>query len=134
MDYAHIIYIGIKKNSNGIKTNDYEQEKKKKPESVGYGTMRRPLPARRAADLGYQLYAVATQPQDIAGTGNPPSTKVIASDMTAAVVKKDNFGTLTEAAYTLYDTDKVDYVKVELTNAQTGVEYMVVASVRKAPE
>lgn len=73
-------------------------------------------------------------PQDIAGTGNPPSTKVIASDMTAAVVKKDNFGPLTNAAYTLYDTDKVDYVKVELTNAQTGVEYMVVASVRKVPE
>ena len=64
----------------------------------------------------------------------PPSTKVIASDMTAAVVKKDNFGTLTDAAYTLYDTDKVDYVKVELTNAQTGVEYMVAASVRKVPE
>ena len=135
MGYTYIINIGIKKNSNGIKTNDYEQEKKKKPECVGDGTMRRrPLPARRAADLGYQLYAVATQPQDIAGTGNPPSTKVIASDMTAAVVKKDNFGTLTDAAYTLYDTDKVDYVKVELTNAQTGVEYMVVASVRKVPE
>ena len=79
------------------------------------------------ADLGYKLVAKATQPQDIAGTGNPPTTKVIASDMTAVVEKKDNFGTLTAATYTLYDTDKVDYVKVELTNASTGVEYIVVA-------
>lgn len=78
-------------------------------------------------DLGYKLVAKATQPKDIAGIGHPATDIVVASEATATVVKKDNFGTLTDAAYTLYDTDKVDYVKVELTNALTGVEYIVVA-------
>ncbi|MBO5579187.1 MAG: hypothetical protein J5952_02025 [Prevotella sp.] len=81
----------------------------------------------QTADLGYKIIVKATQPQDIAGIGHPTETIVKVSEATATVVKKDNFDTLTDAAYTLYDTDKVDYVKVELTNASTGVEYIVVA-------
>lgn len=78
------------------------------------------------ADRGKQLIAKAKQTKDIAGIGHPATDIVVASEASATVVKKDNFGTLTAAAYTLYDTDKVDYVKVELTNASTGVEYIVV--------
>lgn len=86
-----------------------------------------------ADDYNCTIIAKATQVAGAAGTGYPSADVTVASLATPAVVKKDNFGTLTAVEYTTYATDFVDYVKVELTNAEAGVEYMVVASdVRRA--
>lgn len=79
-------------------------------------------------DLGYTIVAKATMAANAAGTDYPAADVTVASAATTAVVKKDNFGTLTAATYKTYNTDKVNYVKVEVTNATTGVEYLVLAS------
>lgn len=79
-----------------------------------------------ADDVGYTIIAKATQPANIAGIGYPASDVVVASAATFPVVKKDNFGTLAAATIPVED-GKVDYVSVTITNASTGVQYMVVA-------
>lgn len=79
-----------------------------------------------AEDVGKTIIAKATQPANIAGTGYPAADVTVASVATVAVVKKDNFGELTAATIPVED-GKVDYVSVTITNASTGVQYMVVA-------
>ena len=76
-----------------------------------------------ADDVGYTIIAKATQPANIAGTGNPASDVVVASAATVAVVKKDNFGTLT-----VIDAPTMDYIGATIATAAAGTEYMVIAS------
>lgn len=78
-------------------------------------------------DFGKALIAKATQAAGAAGTGSPAADVTVASAATPAVVKKDNFGTLTAATITTDTDGKVNYVSVTITNASTGVQYIVVA-------
>lgn len=76
-----------------------------------------------ANDVDYTIIAKATQPANIAGTGNPASDVVVATAATVVVVKKDNFGTLAAIA-----APTMDYIGTTIATAAEGTEYMVIAS------
>lgn len=76
-----------------------------------------------ADDVGFTIIAKATQPANIAGTGNPASDVVVATAATVAVVKKDNFGTLAAIA-----APTMDYIGATIATAAEGTEYMVIES------
>ena len=75
-----------------------------------------------AADFEYQVFAVATMAAGAAGTGYPASDVTVASTATAAVEKKDNFGTLTAIA-----EPTMASIGATIADAKAGVEYLVVA-------